>query len=112
MHQLQERHDVLIVGDDAVEFLQQIEHDVAASSRVMAPRNSDRLSLEADGPDLMALGFQMRNDVVLGAPLVDLLLGGALQRIRRHQRRVHQDQGRSFLTLSGHSDTLGNWRSS
>ena len=28
MHQLQERHHVLIVSDDAVELLQQIEHNI------------------------------------------------------------------------------------
>src|SRR5580704_16901807 len=54
----------------------------------------------------MAFGFQMRNDVVFGAPLVDFLFGGSLQRIRGHERRMHEHQRPHLL----HSETRGNWR--
>jgi len=44
-HEFQERHHVLIVGDDAVEFLQQVEDRCPAwRSRRIAPAQLGRLS--------------------------------------------------------------------
>ena len=107
MHQLEKRDDMLIVGDDAVEFLQQVEYDVGLPVGDGAAQLGQAVA-QSQGPDLMAFGFQMRNDVVFGAPFVDFLFGGSLQRIRGHERRMHEHQRPHLL----HSETRGNWRSS
>src|SRR5260370_35316997 len=97
----------MIVRDEAVESLRQVEYDVRLPVDDGAPQFGQAVA-QAQGPDLMTLGFQMRNDVVFGSPFVDLLLGRALQRIRRHERRMHENQG----THLSHSETRGNCRSS
>ena len=103
MHQLEKGDDVLIVGDDAVELLEQIEDDVRLPVDDGAAQLRQAVA-QAQWHHVMAGGLQMRNHVVFGAPFVDFLLGEAVQRIRRHQRRVHQHQGTHFL----HSATRGN----
>ncbi len=75
---------------------------------MMARRSSDKLSAKPKRQDLMPGRLQMRDDVVFGAPFVDLLLGRAHQGIGRHQGGVHQHQNSQFL----HSATRGNCRSS
>ena len=113
MHQLQKRDDVLIVGDDAVELLQQVEDDVGLPVDDGAPQFRQAVA-QAQRHDLVARGLQMRDDVVLGAPFVDLLLGNALQRIRAAPGWRAPAPAPALSSRSGpsHSATRGNWRSS
>ena len=91
-HQLEEGHDVLVVGADAVEFLQQVEDDV----RLPVGDGAAHLGEAVEDPQaahLVAGLAQGGDDVVLGAPLLDFLFGVAFQGLRRHQARVHHDEG-------------------
>ena len=103
----EERDDVLIVGHDAVELLEQVEDDVRLPLHDRAAQVHE-VVVHAERHHLVAGFLEMRDDVVLGAPLIDFLLGDAAQRVRRHERRVHQHQGAQLL----HSATRGSWRSS
>ena len=107
MHQLQERHDMLVIGDDAVEFLEQIENDVGLPIDDGAAQLRQAVG-KPQRQDFVAGSLEMRNDVVFGPPFVDFLLGGARQGLGRHEGRVHQHQRAQLF----HSATRGNCRSS
>jgi hypothetical protein len=91
-HQLEEGDHVLIVGHDAIEFLEQIEDHLRLPLEQRAAQLGEGVE-HAEDLHLVAGGAQRRDHVVLGAPLVDLLLGVAIERLGRHQARVHHDQG-------------------
>ena len=69
---------MLIVGDDAVEFLEQIEHDVGLPIDDRAAQLREAIA-QAQGQHVVARGLQMRYDVVFGAPFVDFLLRQSVQ---------------------------------
>ena len=96
LHQLEERHHVLVVGDDALEFLEQVERDVRlpVGDRVAQVR---QVVAHAEHLHFVAHRAQRRRDVVLGPPVVDLLLGVAARVLRRHQGLVHQHQHAPLL---------------
>ena len=76
--QLEERHHVLIVGDDAVELLEQIEDDVGLPVGDRAAQLGQAVE-HADAAHLVAGLAQRRDHVVLGAPLLDFLVAVALR---------------------------------
>ena len=90
-HELEERHHVLVVGDDAVELLEQVEDDVGLPVGDRAAQLGEAVE-HADAAHVVAEPAQRRGDVVLGAPLFDFLLAVSFQALRRHQARVHHDE--------------------
>jgi hypothetical protein len=80
-HQLQERDHVLVVGDDAVELLQQIEHQLRLALHQRGTQFRQRIE-HAERLHLVAGGAQRGDHVVFGAPFVDLLLRRTLQGCR------------------------------
>ena len=95
-HQLEEGHHVLIVGDDAVEFLEQIEHHLRLPLDQRRAQLGQRVE-HAERLHLVSGRAQRRDHVVFGAPFVDLLLAVAFQAVGRHQARVHDDQRAQLL---------------
>ncbi len=90
-HQLEERDHVLVVGDDAVEFLEQVEHHLGLPFHQCGTQLGQRVE-HAQGLHFVAAGAQRRDHVVLGAPLVDFLLAVALEAGRGHEARVHDHE--------------------
>ena len=97
VHEFQECDDVLIVGDDAVEFLQQVEHDVRLPIGDGAAQFRQTVA-QAQRHHFVSRLLQMGDHIVFGAPLFDLFLGRAFQGVRRHQGRMHQHQGARLFT--------------
>ena len=94
-HQLEERDDVLVVGDDALELLEQVEDDVGLPVGDRAAQLGEVVA-HAEHPDLVAHRAERRRDVVLRAPLVDLLLGVAVG-VSAAPGLVHQHQHAQLL---------------
>ena len=89
LQQLEKAHDVLVEQHLAVEFLEQVEH------RVRLPlldgvADREQLVLHAEGAHFVADRAEVADDVVLRLPDVDLLFGVPLERVGRHQLRMHQ----------------------
>src|SRR5207245_6677636 len=91
-HQLEKGHHVLIVGDDAVEFLEQVEHDVRLPLGDRAAQLRQAVE-HAEAAHVMLELAERRDDVVLGAPLLDFLFAVTFETLRRHQALVHHGQG-------------------
>ena len=72
--QLQIRDHVLVVTDDAVEFLEQVEHEVWLAILDRQAKVGEAVE-NAYAVHLVAGPLERRNYVVLSAPLVDFLLG-------------------------------------
>ena len=87
---------MLVIGDDALEFLQQVERHVRLP--LGDPRAQvAEVVVEAQYLDLMPRLTQAGHHVVLGLPLVDGLLGMTLQTVGGHQTFVGQHEGTKFL---------------
>src|SRR5262249_53252849 len=71
--ELEERHYVLVVRDDAVEFLQQVEDDLRLPLQDLGAQFREAVT-HTERLDVMAGIAQVRDDVVLAAPLLDLLV--------------------------------------
>ena len=104
LHQLEERDHVLVVSDDALEFLEQVE------SHLGLPVGDHRAQLgeivaQAQGLDLVPGLLQRRGDVVFGPELVDFLVTVSLEAGRRHETLMHQHQDSRRLH-SGRSAAL------
>ena len=91
LHQFEERDHVLVVSDDALEFLEQVESHVGLPVGDHGAQLGEIVA-QAQGPDLMPGLFQGGGDVVLGPELVDFLVAVSLETGRRHEALVHQHQ--------------------
>src|SRR5262249_2445158 len=100
-HQLEIARDVVVVDDLAAELLEQAERHVRLPVLDLV---TDRLELvvHAQRPDLVAGGAQGADDVVLGLPDVDFLLGEPLARLRGYQVRVDEHQYAQTLHSASH----------
>ena len=100
--QLEERDHVLVVGDDAVEFLEQVEDDLRL------PLGDDAAQLletvgDAEAAHLVTGFLERRDDVELGAPLFDVFCAVSFETVGRNQRGMHHDQRAQSL----HSERRG-----
>ena len=112
VHQFQKRDDVLIVGDDPVELLQQVEDDVRLPLDDGAPQLRQVVA-QPQRHDLVAGVLQVRDDIVFGAPLFDFLLRDARSESGGTSVACTSTRARTFFTARpSHSATRGNWRSS
>jgi hypothetical protein len=93
--QLQVADDVLVIDRDAVKLLQQIEGDVRLPLLDRLAELS-QIVPQAERPHFVPQFPQRRNDVKLGFPRLDLLLGVSLQAVGRDEVFVHQDQHSKF----------------
>ena len=89
--QLEERDHVLVVGDDAVEFLEQVEDDLRL------PLGDDAAQLletvgDAEAAHFVAGFLERRDDVVLGTPFLDFFFAVPVEAVGWNQRRMHDDQ--------------------
>src|SRR5579863_2284058 len=82
---------MLIVGDDAVELLEQIEDDVRFPVGDRGAQLRETVE-HTDTAHIVSELAQTRSDVVLRAPLLDLFLAVAFETLRRYQARVHHDE--------------------
>ena len=84
-----------------MEFLEQVEDDLRLP---FDDGIADRLKLvlHAERAHLVAERLQGRDDVVLGLPDVDLLLGVALGGVGWHQVRMQEDQNAHGLHRANH----------
>ena len=95
---------MLIVGDDAVEFLEQVENDIRLPFADLAAQCGQAVE-HTKASYFGTPGTQMRDDIVFRAPLVNLLIGIALD-TRRGQRSIttsmttHQDRGEQRIRPS------------
>ena len=89
--QLEVGDDVLVVGDDAAELLEQVEADLRLE--ILDRRAQLRQAVaDADRPHVVARRAQAADDVELGPALGRRLFGDAVERLRRHQRLVDEDE--------------------
>ena len=95
-HELEECHDVLVVRDDAVEFLEQVEDDFGLPFRDRGAKLSEAVE-HADAAHLVAHLAQRAGDVVLGTPLVDFFLAMTFERLGGNQARMNDDERTKFL---------------
>ena len=95
-HQLEERDDVLIVGDDAVEFLQEIENDIRLPVGDCAAQLREAVQ-HSHATDVVPRFAQGRGDVVLSPPLFDFLFCMTFEIFRRHQTLVHDHERAHFF---------------
>ena len=99
--QLEIARDVLIVDGFAVKLLEQVKNHVRLPTLDFV---ADRLELvlHAERPHFVTRLTQRARDVVFGLPLVDFLFGMPLERIRRHQFRMHEHQNAKALHNASH----------
>ncbi|MGA2126716.1 MAG: hypothetical protein ABSG76_11250 [Xanthobacteraceae bacterium] len=99
--QLEIAGDVLVIGGLAVKLLEQVEDDVRLPAFDLV---ADRLELvlHAERTDVVPAATQRADDIVLGLPGVDVLLAVTFERIRGHQRRMHQHQDAQTLHSANH----------
>jgi hypothetical protein len=93
--------DVLVVDGLAVKLLEQIEGDVRLPA---LDRIANRLELvfHAERPHVVPGGTQRAHDIVFSLPLVYFLFAVSLERIRRHEFRMHEDQNAKALHNASH----------
>ncbi len=94
--QLEKRHDVLIVRDDTVEFLEQVEDDVGLPVGDGGAQLREAVQ-HADAVHVVTDLAQRRGHVVLSAPLLNFLFSTSFESFRRHQARVHHDERAHFF---------------
>jgi hypothetical protein len=90
-HQLEKGYHVLVIGDDAVELLEQIEDDIRLPVGNRAAQLRQTVE-HADAAYVMAALAQRSGDVELRPPLLDLLFAVTFEALRGHQARVHHDE--------------------
>ena len=93
--------DVLVIDGFAVKLLEQIEDDVRLPALDLV---ADRLELVLypERPHLVAGGTQRAHDIVFGLPFVYFLLAVPLERVRRHEFRMHEHQDPEALHNASH----------
>ena len=96
LHEFEEGHDMLVVGDDPVELLEQVEDDIGPPFGDGGAQLREAVE-HAEAADLVTHRAQGRDDIELGAPVVDLLVGEARRALRGHQRRMDEDQDPEHL---------------
>jgi hypothetical protein len=99
--QLEIARDVLIVDGLAMKLFQQIEDHIRLPTLDFVADGLE-LVLHAERAHLVARRAQRARDVVFGLPLVDFLFGMPLERIRRHQFRMHEHQNAKALHNASH----------
>ena len=82
--ELEKCHDVLIVGDDPVEFFEQIENDLWPPFAHDAAQLGKTIE-NADAANLVTQLAQRARHVIFRTPLVDLPLGIAVERFGREK---------------------------
>ena len=103
LHQLEIADDVLIVKRITMKLLEQVERDVRF---VLEQRIADHVELivETDRIDLMAHLLQRRNNVEFSLDFQFFFVGETVQRIRRDEIFVHENDDAQFLSrLKGHT---------
>ncbi len=90
-YELEVSDDVVVVGDDARELVEQVEHHVRAPL-VDRLAKLGQMIADADDAHFVARAAQRMQNVVLGAKLVDLRLAQAADVVRRHERLVHHQK--------------------
>ena len=73
---------MLIVGHDAVEFLEQVEYHLGLPLEQRRAQFGEGIQ-HAEGAHMVPGRAQGRDHIVLGAPLGDLLIAAALQSVGR-----------------------------
>ena len=91
LHEFEEGHDMLVVGDDPIEFLEQVEDDIGSPFSDGGAQLREAVE-HAEAAHLMTHRTQGRDDIELGAPVVDLLVGEARRALGGYQRRMDEDQ--------------------
>jgi hypothetical protein len=81
---------VLIIESEAVEFLEEVEGDVRLDFLESAADDS-QIAVEAHGKDGVAHVPERDDDVILHLPGLDLLVLQSLDRLRRHEVLVAED---------------------
>ncbi len=84
-------HHAVVVDRLAVKLLEQVEHHMRLEA---LHRVADRPQLvaHAERHHLVAAAAQRRDHVIFGLPDIDLLFAESLQRLRRHEVRMRQQQ--------------------
>ena len=95
-HQLEVGDHVVVVGDDAVELLEQVEDDVRAPIAHGLAQFRQAVA-DADDAHLVAEVLQHGQHIVLGPAFLDRRLGQAREIGRRHQCFVHHQQDPAAL---------------
>ena len=81
-HELEKGDHVLIVGHDAVEFLEQVEYHLGLPLEQRRAQFGQRIE-HAERAHMVPGRAQRRDHIVLGAPFGDLLVAAALQSVGR-----------------------------
>jgi hypothetical protein len=89
--QLEERDHVLVVGDDAVEFLEQVEDDLGFPLGDDAAQFLEAVG-DAEAAHLVTGFLERRDDVEFGAPLFDIFFAMSFETVGGDQRGMHHDQ--------------------
>ena len=100
--QLEERDHVLVVGDDAVELLEQVEDDLRL------PLGDDaaqffQLIGDAEAAHFVLRLLERRDHVELGTPLFDFFFAVPFEGVGRNERGMNDDQRPQSL----HSERRG-----
>src|SRR5512140_1923498 len=89
--QLEITDDVMVEDDLAVKLLEQVEHHVRLE-RLDGITNRRQFVLHTERVHFVATAAEVADDVELRLPAVDVLVALALERIGRHELRMHESQ--------------------